>query len=45
MISQDLELDVAFSGSPQQQDLAAQILTLMRARARFMAATAPIRIP
>jgi len=44
VLSQPLELDVEFSGSEADRDLAAKLLGLMRARGRFMSANSPIRL-
>ncbi|HYO29045.1 MAG TPA: hypothetical protein VER37_00575, partial [Thermomicrobiales bacterium] len=44
MLSLPVELEVAFSGSGEERELAAKLLGLMRARGRFMSANAPIRL-
>ena len=44
MLSLPVELEVAFSGSSEERELATKLLGLMRARGRFMSANAPIRL-
>ncbi len=44
MVSTEQPTDVKFAGSEEEQQLAAELLTLMRAKGRFMAADAPIKL-
>jgi hypothetical protein len=45
MVTQGSDREVAFAGSAAVKELASQVFALLRARGRFMAADAPIRVP